>query len=105
MAKETLDACEYCGTPLGRTRKTIPFHSAGRTVYFEDVPIWSCPDCGYVEFEAAVYKDLERKARAAGKSKRTISFPLLRLARAGPARLAAPGTRKGRRNGAGMPRA
>jgi YgiT-type zinc finger domain-containing protein len=81
MAKETLDACEYCGTPLGRTRKTIPFHSAGRTVYFEDVPIWSCPDCGYVEFEATVYKDLERKARAAGKARRTISFPLLRLHR------------------------
>ena len=72
--------CEYCSIPLEERKKLVPFHYMGKVIYFEDVPVWICQNCGYLEFSAEVYKKLEEMAKEAGNVTEKITFPLVRFA-------------------------
>lgn len=71
-----IDKCEFCDGDLENRRILARFRYMGETIYVENVPAWVCNRCGEQQFDAPVYKQLEKIAQQRNQIQRVISFPL-----------------------------
>jgi YgiT-type zinc finger domain-containing protein len=77
MAK-TMDACEYCSTPLRTEERplTVYRHRRGRHFIFEQVPGRVCAGCGERYFSASVVRAMEAEMRTRAK-RPTVAVPVI----------------------------
>lgn len=72
----TQEICEFCDGTVEAAVTRVPFHYQQTIIYVDNVPVRRCGKCGEIYIEAAVYKQLEKIAKARQSIRRKITFPL-----------------------------